>query len=350
MITLDKYTKAPLHLVDAVVVDGNAKPVLPLYRPPEDGQFCRIDWISFTMNKSSISVTNDTDALSEKYVLRDAHQNAVVSKLAQHIEQMFGFGIERKLDNPQNFYEHTYALEYNTGTINIGGQNDTILVSINGTGCTYAQPNCFEKLQAFLNYCHKVKITRIDICFDDLDGQLISPDWANDMDDIGGFTNRGRKPKFETAGNWKRPDGKGRTAYIGSRQSSKFLRIYEKGMQLGDSKSAWTRAEVVFKGKAYHIPLDILTNPSGAFIASYPCFKQLFENRQISPMKFDLIKRSQCITVDKLIEITKHQHGRNLNALRDLCETDEQLLNLLTDVKNKAYPERLIPLTIPTTH
>ena len=35
------------------------------------------------------------------------------------------------------------------------------------------------------------------------------------------------------AGNWKRPNGKGRTLYIGCRESGKSCRIYEKGKEQG---------------------------------------------------------------------------------------------------------------------
>ncbi|UWT36668.1 replication initiation factor domain-containing protein [Neisseria gonorrhoeae] len=41
----------------------------------------------------------------------------------------------------------------------------------------------------------------------------------------------------------------GKTYGIGSRESSKYVRIYEKGKQLGDKTSTWTRFEIEFKAK-----------------------------------------------------------------------------------------------------
>ncbi|MFW2002610.1 replication initiation factor domain-containing protein [Acinetobacter ursingii] len=101
-------------------------------------------------------------------------------------------------------------------------------------------------------YADRPKITRIDYAYDDLEGAIVSPDWADLQDTLGGFQMGGRPPSFQTAGNWKRPDGSGRTAYIGKRESSKYCRIYEKGKQLGDKDSLWTRVEV-FMGQTQNL-------------------------------------------------------------------------------------------------
>jgi len=47
------------------------------------------------------------------------------------------------------------------------------------------------------------------------------------------------------AGDWiNEDDPKGRTLYLGSRKSEKFLRCYQKGRQLGDPESTWVRVEL----------------------------------------------------------------------------------------------------------
>jgi DNA relaxase NicK len=67
---------------------------------------------------------------------------------------------------------------------------------------------------------------------------------------------RGKRVKTSTAGDWIKHQG-GKTLYIGSRSSSAYLRLYEKGKQLGmDVNPHWTRCELEVKpgskeGKAF---------------------------------------------------------------------------------------------------
>ena len=60
----------------------------------------------------------------------------------------------------------------------------------------------------------------------------------------GAFNRGGRPPKLKEAGDWIKHCGYGRTLYLGARGNGKFLRIYEKGKQLGDRTSPWIRYEV----------------------------------------------------------------------------------------------------------
>lgn len=48
-------------------------------------------------------------------------------------------------------------------------------------------------------------------------------------------------------------DEGGKTAYIGSRKSEKFLRIYDKAVETGDMSRPWTRFELELKGDAARV-------------------------------------------------------------------------------------------------
>ncbi|MFX7879297.1 replication initiation factor domain-containing protein, partial [Acinetobacter baumannii] len=72
-------------------------------------------------------------------------------------------------------------------------------------------------------------------------------DWGNMQDGLGGFSCGNRMPNIEHKGNWKRPNGKGRTLMVGARESGKMLRLYEKGRAEGDPNDNWQRAEVEFE-------------------------------------------------------------------------------------------------------
>lgn len=329
------YKDYPLLETVLVMTDDGPKPVM--IRRPAKGEVAVIDWLNVTMHK---------DTFLNSYVQKHAENEDTfcVYALEQVLLDIFGFGIEKKMNKGINYYDETYQLENDCGFICIGGQNNTIMLSISGMGCTHGKYAWEEDFHAWLSlYAHRPKITRIDYAFDDLEGVLVSPDWADQQDTIGGFTCGGRPPSFHTAGNWKRPDGTGRTAYIGKRTSSKFCRVYEKGMQLGDPNSLWTRVEVEFKSRSYYIPLDALLNASEHFLAAYPCF-HVFDD-QSKAIKFDLLEKKAEITWDKAIEITKHQFGKYLNAFRKFYGDDTKVLDILMPEKDE-FPKRLKPLTV----
>ena len=339
MHSLEKaYKDYPLQHTVMVLTEDGPKPVL--IRRPAAGEVAVIDWLNITMHKDTFlnSVTTKLTENSDTYC---------VYALEAVLKDIFGFGIEKKMVKGINYYDEAYQLENECGFICVGGQNNTIMLSISGQGCTAGRYGWEEDLHAWLSlYAHRPKITRIDYAFDDLDGSLVSPDWADEQDTIGGFTCGGRPPAFRTDGCWKRPDGSGRTAYIGKRTSSKFCRVYEKGKQLGDQNSLWTRVEVEFKSRSYHIPLDALLNASEHFLAAYPCF-HVFDD-QSKAIKFEMLEKKAEITWEKAIEITKHQFGKYLNAFRKFYEDDSKVLDILMPEKDE-FPKRLKPLLIDFT-
>jgi phage replication initiation protein len=329
------YKDYPLQETVTVITDDGPKPVM--IRRPAHGEVAVIDWLNLTMH---------TDTFMNSVASKHAEKpdEYCVYALENVIKDIFGFGIEKKMVKGINYYEETYQLENDCGFICIGGQNNTIMLSISGMGCTHGKYGWEEDLHAWLSlYAHRPKITRIDYAFDDLHGVLVSPDWADQQDTLGGFTCGGRPPAFRTDGCWKRPDGNGRTAYVGKRTSSKFCRVYEKGKQLGDPNSLWTRVEVEFKSRSYYIPLDALLNASEHFLASYPCF-HIFDDQE-KAIKFELLEKKAEIVWDKAIEITRHQFGKYLNAFRKFYGDDSKVLDILMPAKDE-FPKRLKPLTV----
>lgn len=334
------YQQYPLLKTEAVVVAEKSLTILPSRTAIT--KCCDIDWLSFTVPAYVFETRGDSSN-------EQARQNAIVCNVSKVLTNIIGFGISHINSSGRNFYDNSYTLEHNTGLICIGGQNDTVMIVINGTGCTYGKNGWQEYLRNWLStYAQNAKITRIDVAHDLMDSSY-DIYWFDEQDTKGGFATGGRKPRIEKRGNWKRPDGKGLTLYIGSRDYSKFCRIYEKGKQLGDKNSKWLRVEVEFKARHFYIPFDVLTEPSKYFLASYPCF-HIFDN-QNNVKNLERIQRQNLISFLQAIEITKHQFGRYLYAFRDIFKDDKKLLDVLTNIENKSYPERLDVLTIPTmTH
>lgn len=331
------YRDYPLLETVTVLTEDGPKPVM--IRRPAHGDVAVIDWLNITIHK---------DTFLSGFVQKHAENpdEYAVYAFEQVLKDVFGhtFEIEKKLPKGKNFYDQAYQLANDFGFICIGGQNNTIMLMLSGAGCTHGNYGWEEDLHAWLSlYAHRPKITRIDYAFDDLDGSLVSPDWADQQDTIGGFTCGGRPPSFHTAGNWKRPDGSGRTAYIGKRTNSKYCRVYEKGKQLGDVDSLWTRVEVEFKSRDYHIPLSALLDASEHFLAAYPCF-HIFDDQE-KAVKFELLQKKAEIVWDKAIQVTRHQFGKYLNAFRKFYGDDSKVLDILMPEKDD-FPKRLKPLTV----
>lgn len=328
----------PLQETVMVLTDDGPKPVL--IRRPAATEVAVIDWLNVTIAKSTF--TKEFDLEIKKVVDNDY----CVECLSMALKEILGFGIEAKLCKGLMYYQETYTLENDCGHICIGGQQDTILLSLNGNGCTLGKYGWERDLYNFLRKTDRPKITRIDYAYDDLDGELISVDWAYEQDTLGGFTCHSMPPSVECRGDWKRPRGAGRTIYIGKRTSSKFCRVYEKGKQLGDKDSAWVRVEVEFKSKHYYIPIDALLHCSEHFLSAYPCFS-IFDNAD-KAMKFETIRQKTDITWNKALQIVKHQFGHYIYAFREYYGDDSQVLDVLKPKKPK-IPKRLKPLYVDVT-
>lgn len=334
------YLAVPLLRVDAVITADGVQD--EMIRRPTGRNNCFIDWISITMQSDTFE-----DAKTSSQVLNNFRQSAIIENAGDVLKDIFGFGIEGENKNGRNFYERSFNLEHNAGFICIGGQNDTVMISINGTGCTYGKHGWEGHLEAWLNlFAREFKITRVDLAHDDLYGEYTDVDWFNNQHTIGGFTRgAGRPPSVECRGDWKRPNGKGRTLYIGSRQSPKFCRIYEKGKQLGDTESKWLRTEVQYSSRGMLIGSDVLIKPNEFFSVTYPCFS-IFEFEG-ETRKFERIDKQNLMTWQQAIDLVKTQYGRYLHFFRDVFDDDTALLDVLTDIKNTAVPERIDALTIP---
>lgn len=128
---------------------------------------------------------------------------------------------------------------------------------------------------------YSVNITRVDIALDDYAG-VHDLSEAMMLYDAGSFVTRGQPPESQYIKNAKGKDkGKGNTFYVGSRQSAKYLRVYEKGRQLLKMKKSrdefvnesilnWVRWELELKACSRVIPYDVLVNPVCYLKGAYP--------------------------------------------------------------------------------
>ncbi|MFC3903274.1 phage replication initiation protein [Acinetobacter marinus] len=334
----EKYA-FPRHLDNHKLISTPQGVVPVLCCVPVQGQDVGHDWVTFSFCQSTFG---------EKYSFIDPQHNiealtdAIETHLDQWLFEMFGFGLGKKRDKGMHWYQCAYELQDNLGMVLYGHKSRRIAVQINGSGCSLARLGWNERLYDFLHdQARKAKLNRVDLAFDDFEGEFITTELADEWDDAGLFFSGGRPPEVNHLGNWKRITGKGRTLTIGDRTSYKFARIYERGKKEGDNMSPWVRAEIEFKATQAHIPLDILLNPTDYFSGAYPAFRLLIEKLgdYALPTKLEIVKKQSKINELKAISIMKHQFGKYMRHFAKYIEPSE-LIRLLSSDKDEV-PKRL---------
>lgn len=160
---------------------------------------------------------------------------------------------------------HVPGIEDSVGVMGVGGNGDTVYISISGTGCPF--------LRELMRYRSSLEgigatITRIDLAFDDFEGECLDVHLLASLAGQGAFDHDPKTPTTRRMVN-DLGSGKGSTLYIGQK-GQKELCVYEKGLQLGQVGSRWVRAEARLWSKNRLIPYDVLTSPGAYLVGAYP--------------------------------------------------------------------------------
>ncbi|MFD0930212.1 replication initiation factor domain-containing protein [Methylophilus glucosoxydans] len=295
---------------------------------PSKQDVAHIDWINFTCNAESYN----TD-----FAITDDELIVMASAICKSI---FGFGITVKRPNGAFFYNTSYELGDGYGLLCYGGQNNTLLVSINGTGCGQCSLGWQLRLYRFLEAAISPTITRIDLTHDIYDAPDFTIDHFRGVYDRGGFTTYRNPPSISMVGNWHTKDQKGRTLYIGSRTAGLYLRIYEKGKQVqSQDKPTWLRFEAELKSCDRIIPHDVLLNPHEYLAGTYPALrfinhKQTHIEKQRHEVRADF---------DHRVKWAKRQSGGFLHLLIELGYSQAEILEMLEGEKvPKAFRQKFL--------
>lgn len=321
-----------------LVIGEDGKPTLILVSSPAANEIAIVDWVTFSFKRYTF--------VHSYLGVIDQHINDVcVFETGKKLESIFGFTIGKRKKSGL-FYEMAFEILTPSGVpvgeIHIGGQQSTITVSMSGTGCMLGDYGWQERLYDFLKFANGGRITRLDLAHDDIEGKYLDIDQLNEIETAGGFYRFGKPPSVTLAGDWKYNDrdNKGRTLYVGSRTSDRFLRAYQKGKQLGDKGSKWVRLEVELKAKHTIIPIDSLINPSDYFINLYPCFKELFQYSDQKQSKIKYVKKTAELTVEKAKNNLRKQYGKCLGFFRTLMGDAA----CLDDLSVSGTPKRMLHL------
>lgn len=192
---------------------------------------------------------------------------------------------------------------------------------------------------------HQARITRIDVAHDDFEGRMASIEWAVEQYQAGGFNAGGRQPRHEVFGDWLGGVNAryGRTLGIGNRSSGKYCRIYEKGKQLGDQASFWTRVEVEWHHQDRVIPLDVLRRPGQYLAGAYPCLRELSAIQD----RIRTVTKGASISFDKAVENGKQQTGKLVHLMLRVFGGD--YAEVVERLKREGIPARIVPYSFHIT-
>jgi phage replication initiation protein len=206
----------------------------------------------------------------------------------------------------------------NAGMLAWGGEHQRgwVHVSLTGRGCDWVRDwdvaqDCLESLDAW-------EPRRVDIALDTFERES-SHEAVLSAYRSGGFTTRGRPPKLmQVIGE---DPSQGRTIYVGTRTSDKFLRCYEKGRQLAESQGIthidgvavadWYRVELELKAKDCALPADIIDRRDQYLAGSYPYLQTLLADVQPEILVNTRVRAPQIDLADALAHI-RTQYGRTL--------------------------------------
>jgi phage replication initiation protein len=234
-------------------------------------------------------------------------------------------------DRKAGMFGYECSATFDGGLVCWGGNRGTLHISLSGTGC--AQVCDWSDVIDSIDR-HDARITRCDVTADDFDGAHYNIDWCIHQYQTGGFApSRGTHPNAQHINDMG--SGKGQTFTVGSRDSGKIFRGYEKGKEQGIEGSPWFRVEVQYMSKRRTIPLEILCDPGAYLAGSYPCLAELnIEQRRIKTVAYTAVA-----SLNKALDHAKKQAGRALHALLTLNGGD--IADALARIHRPELPKRL---------
>ncbi|PUA96078.1 phage replication initiation protein [Acidovorax sp. 107] len=285
---------------------------------PKGQQVAKIDWLNCTFAEPAMSVEGFVSLLGRML-------GRPVSGIADR--GMLGFDSSVKL-----FARHG-SLTSPIGCIAFGGesQRGRWLFQLTGGGCQFVRDwaglrDLLESLDA--------KLTRVDLAVDFLEGEHTVEE-AVTLYQTGGFQLSGRPPSSRLDGDWINGH-QGRTLYIGKAQNGKMLRVYEKGRQLGDPDSQWTRFEVQLGSRDRVIPFDVLTDRDAFFAGCYPALASFIDE---AAEAIPTLTKGGEVTLAHLVYHAKRCYGKLFGTL--LEQTNATNADLVEEVRIVGIPRRV---------
>ena len=237
-----------------------------------------------------------------------------------------GFAPLKETGRGLHGWQRSFSIGATTAALAIGGQNGKALLSLPGGACTRAGEEAWPALVDLLFGRYGATITRWDGAIDDFHG-IHSVDWAVEQYLADQFNTGGNRPSCKQFGNWIAPDGTGRTFQVGRRRNGKLIRVYEKGMQLGDPLSPWVRWELELHNKDRVVPWDVVLNPGGYVAGAYRCTSWVTVSEKACRIR--TAKATARISYDALVHHARQAYGPLINVMQAVEGSAERVLDRL---------------------
>jgi len=207
------------------------------------------------------------------------------------------------------------------GLIAYGGESQRgwVHVGLSGTGCAWLGD--WDSVERIFNSLLRVEYKRLDIALTVRDGS-ISHQRVVDAYAAGLFKAGGSPPKMTTIES-SDPMG-GRTAYVGRRGGNKYVRCYEKGLEMlkgcasnlniteleGAPVLDIYRVELEWRNATAPIPLDAISNRDFYFAGAYPFTAEIL-NMDFVPF-VQRRERGPQLQLELALLNIQHQYGKIL--------------------------------------
>lgn len=212
--------------------------------------------------------------------------------------------------------------------------------SLTGTGASLIED--WSKLVNDVQQMNS-RITRCDIALDDYYGDHPLSE-VESLYEAGAFNTGGRSPNLQKITN---SNGSGNTYNVGTRDSGKTYRAYEKGRQLigkgrniEDSLLAWVRHEFEVHGKNGRVvPWEVLLKPAEYLKGAFP---KAFSWMEWGFISINVVKKKAQLGLVKLFEHGRQQIGKLVNYCRDYLNLDALIILDRLAGKPGFYPASLL--------
>ncbi|MES2092113.1 MAG: replication initiation factor domain-containing protein, partial [Pseudomonadota bacterium] len=203
--------------------------------------------------------------------------------LTEAVPGVFSVGVVE--DSGMDFYTARAAVMREgavVGWVLAGGksvsQSGTVHFNLFGSACLHLGPVQLAQVHAFVDRS-AAWITRVDLALDVWQGLDIE---SVRLAYLGGqFDVRGKRPNQQEHGSWT--NGHSRTFQVGSRDSGKVMRAYEKGDELfgHEALDPWVRLEGELRNNQRVIDLEVLLKPADYFAGLYPFCRDYLAGLQV---------------------------------------------------------------------
>ncbi|EOX3118985.1 replication initiation factor domain-containing protein [Vibrio cholerae] len=260
----------------------------------------------------------------------EAHRNKV-SKMLFHrfdlfMSKIMGFRLSPMRGRGLHGYNDSMVIldmtgQVECGLVGIGGNNGTVFVQINGTGCT----KLFDRIEAKKLYwwlaqvLGVTRLVRLDLAVDDYTGNFDAK-YAEKCFYEGAFrtSTRGQGPSLV---DHRRVTEKRvyleEATIVGSRSSAVYWRIYNKKLEqkITDPDLIWYRNEVELK----KCDIELLANPAASFAGICPFAASI---ECTPPVKFSRNKKAQGLEFMARIAWVRRQCGVALAEVIAMTQGD----------------------------